>query len=84
MKEARDHLPVVISEFGCESDDDVVQRDAYSDIISFFGNLGVKRCIAWMWRADYDLGNPDVPGTGFNLADNVMGVPRPAFYELLR
>ena len=33
-----------------------------------------------MWRADYDSPNPDPPGENFNLAKNVDGTARPAFY----
>jgi len=73
---------VVISEFGSNATDDVNQASDYQRILGLFRSLGLTDCIAWMWRADYDLGGPDLPGFGYNLAKDVDGTSRPAFLLL--
>ena len=82
VKEGKQYTRIMISEFGFRTDDDQLQTAKYSEYISLFRNIGVKDCVAWMWRADYDSPNPEPAGTGFNLAKNVQGEPRPAFYLL--
>lgn len=82
VKEIQGKAPVMISEFGYETMDDLLQKRAYNDYVKFFQKIGIKCMIAWYWRADYDLGTPDPPGTGFNLAKNIDGDPRPAFMKL--
>jgi len=80
VSEISEYSSVIISEFGLETDEDVPQTKTYLDAIDIFRNLDIRHCIAWYWRADYNLGAQPPPGTGFNLAKNVDGDPRPAFY----
>jgi hypothetical protein len=70
---------VIISEYGLYTDDDTDQFYAYEDYLGFFDKLDVSCCVAWYWRADYDLGIPEGPGSGYNLAGTVDGDYRPAF-----
>jgi uncharacterized repeat protein (TIGR02543 family) len=80
VSDGRQHgCNVVLSEFGSNATDDVDQASDYKRYLAFFRCLGLNDCIAWMWRADYHLGGPDLPGVGYNLAKNVEGTPRPAF-----
>jgi hypothetical protein len=74
------YKPVLISEFGYSSDDDQLQADMYSRYLQLFKETGVTDCIAWYWRADYEFGDPPPPGKGYNLAKNLQGEPRPAFF----
>ncbi len=82
VKEIKQYTKVMISEFGFRTDDDQLQVEKYREYIRLFGKIGLRDCVAWMWRADYDSPNPEPSGTGFNLAKNVQGEPRPAFYLL--
>jgi preprotein translocase subunit Sss1 len=75
---------VMISEYGLETNDDLDQFYSFENYVEYFQELGVDYCVAWYWRADYDKGAPDAPGTGFNLANAVDGSPRPAFRSLGR
>jgi len=84
IPEIRQHTQVMISEFGLDTAawncTDQDQADKYSEYLALFKELGINDIIAWMWRADYNSPNPQPPGAGFNLAKNVEGEPRPAFY----
>lgn len=86
VTEIRQHRPVMISEFGySQTDDDTLQADTYRRQIELFKQIGVNTCVAWLWRADFSLGSPDQPGSGWNLAKNVStehAYPRVAFYTL--
>ena len=73
---------VVISEFGSNATDDIDQANDYKRIVGLLRSLGLTDCTAWMWRADYVSPNPDPPGVGWNLAKDVNGTPRKAFYLL--
>lgn len=75
----QNNCPVIVTEFGSETDDDAAQTSEYQEILTLFRNLGITDCIAWMWRADYNSDNPEPPGIGFNLAKYTDGTPRPAF-----
>ncbi len=80
---ASQYTHVMISEFGGNAADDTEQAQQYIEYVEFLRSLGLKDCIAWMWRADYNSPNPEPPGTGFNLAKDTSGTPRPAFYSLV-
>ena len=82
VNQASQYTQVMISEFGGNAADDAQQAQQYLGYVEFFRNLGLKDCIAWMWRADYNSPNPEPPGTGYNLAKDTLGTPRPAFYYL--
>jgi hypothetical protein len=82
VNHACQYTQVMISEFGNNTADDAQQAQQYLGYVEFFRNLGLKDCIAWMWRADYNSANPEPPGTGFNLAKDTLGTPRSAFYYL--
>jgi hypothetical protein len=79
VAEASEHTNVMISEFGSDAADDVTQAQQMKSQMEFFKTLLLTGCVAWMWRADYDAGWPDLPGTGYNLAKDVDGNPRLAF-----
>ncbi len=86
---AKEHnLKVMISEFGTDTGNDGTLVDEagvmqqYLSSLELFKRLGVNECAAYYWRADYDLGNPYPPGKEFNLAKNVDGTPRDAFFCL--
>jgi len=79
VKQIKECTKVMISEFGFSTDDDDLQEQKYGEYISLFKQIKVKDCMAWMWRADYELGPTEPAGTGFNLAKNIQGDPRPAF-----
>jgi len=80
VSDAHQHgCQVVLSEFGSNATSDAVQTSDYLRYLALFRSLGLNDCIAWMWRADYNSANPEPPGTGYNLAMNVDGMPRPAF-----
>jgi endo-1,4-beta-mannosidase len=70
---------VVVSEFGSNATGDISQANDYRRILGLFNSLGLTDRIAWMWRADYDKGEPDLPGVKYNLAKDVDGTPREAF-----
>jgi hypothetical protein len=70
---------VMLSEFGYETNDSNLQTDMFAEYLSLFKSICVNDCIAFFWRADYNSPNPPPPGSGFNLAKNVNGDPRPAF-----
>ncbi|MGA2309811.1 MAG: hypothetical protein ABSG57_09735 [Candidatus Bathyarchaeia archaeon] len=74
------HKPVWISEFGYSSDDGQLQAGKYSGYLQLFKEKGVTVCFPGYWRADYELGDPLGPGKGYNLALNLQGDPRPAFF----
>ena len=79
---------VMVSEFGVDTGpkgelvDDVGVTELYLDSLELFRSLGVNDCAAWFWRADFDSGVPAPPGTDCNLAIDVNGTPREAFYLL--
>jgi hypothetical protein len=79
VSELSAHRPVMITEFGYSSNDDKAQKQEYQRYITIFGDLNITGAMPWFWRADYPVGNPDVPGFGYNLAKNVSGEARPAF-----
>ena len=81
-KAQKNNCKVIITEFGSNSTTDADQASDYQRILGLFRNLGLTDCIAWMWRADEVHPSPDPPGQNFNLAKNVDGTPRPAFYLL--
>ena len=70
---------VMISEYGLSTDDDCTQFDAFERDIRYFDDMEVDYCVAWYWRADYDQGIPEGPGSGYNLASTIEGEARPAF-----
>jgi hypothetical protein len=74
---------VVISEFGSNATGDDGQEDDYKRILGLFNSLGLADRVAWMWRADYDSGEPDLPGVKYNLAKDANGTPRKAFRLLV-
>jgi endo-1,4-beta-mannosidase len=80
VSELSAYRPVMITEFGYSSDDDETQRQEYQRYITIFGDLDVTGTMPWFWRADYAGGGPHAPGFGYNLAKNVSGGARPAFY----
>jgi endo-1,4-beta-mannosidase len=80
VSEVSSNRPVMITEFGYESDDDEAQQLAYQRYITLLSDLELSGAIAWFWRADYASEDPDPPGFGCNLAKNVSGDARPAFY----
>ena len=82
VNQIKTYTKVTISEFGFSTDDDQLQEQKYQEYISLFKRIKINECTAWMWRADYDSPNPEPAGTGFNLAKNIQGKPRPAFYLL--
>jgi hypothetical protein len=82
INQAKQYTNVMISEFGYNATDDSQQAQQYLGYVDFFRSIGLKDCIAWMWRADYNSPNPEPPGTGYNLAKDISGNPRPAFYYL--
>jgi hypothetical protein len=82
ISDIKKHAPVMISEFGYETNNDMLQDEKYRDYVELFSKTNVQCIIAWYWRADYYLGSPSGPGLGFNLADNVEGNPRSAFYRI--
>lgn len=80
---------VMIGEFGYRdavNNDDELQRQRVAEHISLFGRVGVDNAMAWIWRADKTIedGSYAPVGGGYNLAANLMGDPRPAFYEIGR
>ena len=86
------HTKVIVSEFGTNVTDDHAQADLYRQYVDLFHSLGIRDCIAWMWRADNSsTSNPEGPiedeqlrwinGT-YDLAKNWDGEPRTAFYLL--
>ena len=86
---AKEHnLGVMVSEFGTNTGadgtlvDEATVTQQYLSSLELFKSLGVNECAPYYWRADYDLGNPCPPGTEFNLAKDVDGTPRDAFYCL--
>ena len=88
---AKEHnRTIMISEFGSNATlpgsnvtDKVQQAEHYSNSLDLFRSLGVDSCAAFFWRADYKSTNPaDPPGEGYNLAEDVNGTPREAFYYL--
>jgi hypothetical protein len=87
--DAQEHgCNVMVSEFGVDSGDqgELVDSGGVTELylasLELFRSIGVNECAAWFWRADYYLGNPSPPGTGYNLAIDVNGTPRDAFYLL--
>jgi parallel beta-helix repeat protein len=74
--------PVILTEFGSNATIDTEQASDFQRHLALFKSLGLTDYIGWMWRADYNLGNPDLPGAGYNLAKDVEGTPRPAFLLL--
>lgn len=88
---ALDHgKKVMISEFGTDTGDtgryadDATVRAQYLKSIEYFKSYGVKDCAAFYWQADFISPNnsPFPPGTDYNLALDISGTPRPAFYCL--
>jgi len=77
---AQKQTQVFISEFGSKTDDDLTQAVDFAKNIRFFKSIGLKDCVAWMWRADHDSPNPSPPGFDYNLAKSINANPRPAFY----
>jgi hypothetical protein len=73
---------VMISEFGYETPDDLTQQVKVDGYIALFQRLGISEVTAFFWRADYAKGEPSPPGQGYNLAKDVYGTPRPAFFTL--
>jgi hypothetical protein len=83
VSDAQQHnCNVVLSEFGSNATTDAAQTHDYQRYLALFRTLGLRECSAWMWRADYDKGEPDLPGVNYNLARDVDGTPRPAFLLL--
>ena len=83
VSEAQEHGGnIVMTEFGSNATEDADQASDYQRHFGLFRSLGLTDCIAWMWRADYNLGAPDLPGVGYNLAKDVDGTPRSAFLLL--
>jgi hypothetical protein len=71
---------VWITEFGCNSDDDVIQVDNYAKTLQVLQSLPIDGWLAWVWNQLH----PSVPGNGWNILEDVEGNPRPAYYELLQ
>ena len=69
----------MISEFGSQTDDNLSQYNDYKLYVTYFKNIEVDYILAWFWRADYEKGAPDTPGSGYNLAENTNGEYRQAF-----
>lgn len=89
VTDAKSHnRKVIVSEFGTDTgvNGDLVAEagitEQYLASLSLFRSLGVDECAAYFWRADYNSSTPSKPGTGFNLAMDVDGAPREAFYCL--
>ncbi len=82
VNQASQNTNIMISEFGANAANDDQQAQQYQNYVAFLRSLGLKDCIAWMWRGDYNSPNPEPPGTGYNLAKDTSGTPRPAFYCL--
>lgn len=81
------NCPVIITEFGSNATDGDQQDTTkivkdYQGNLTLFRSLGLTDCLAYMWRAENDLGNPNLPGYGWNLALDIIGTPSPAFYLL--
>lgn len=78
---------VWITEFGYNSDDDVVQTYIYHEILNFFTFLQINGVLAWFWRSDVAPSGwneePGKIGKGFNLCSSADGSPRPAYFEIL-
>ncbi len=88
---ALDHeKKVMISEFGTDTGDTGTHADdttvtaQYLASIEYFRSYGVEDCAAFYWQADFISPNnsPFPPGTDYNLALDILGTPRPAFYCL--
>jgi hypothetical protein len=79
VSDIQDYVPVMISEFGFETDDDSLQEVSMVEYLDLFDQVYPRSVVAWYWRADYENGSPEAPGLGFNLAGTVEGSPRPAF-----
>ena len=82
VSEIKQHSSALLSEFGFETDEDELQASFYHEYLEFFKSVGLRDCIAWMWRADHVSPNPQPPGGGYNLAGDVYGEPRTAFYRM--
>jgi len=76
--------PVLITEFGADSDDDDRQSRRMSASIELFRTLPVCGWLAWMWNSEKETGGGcGKPGVGYNLCRDINGAPRAA-YELLK
>jgi hypothetical protein len=75
---------IMIGEFGRNTDDDLEQQTYMKKYVELFNDIDIDYIGAWIWRADTKVNNePDAPvGGGYNLAADLNGNPRPAFYEL--
>jgi len=86
VPEIQDHTQVVISEFGLDTHDwsytDEQQKQSFTQYIRLFNILNITGCNAWMWRRDIDTGNYSIHGEGLNLAKDINGAPRAAFFTL--
>ena len=73
-----------LTEFGVDSDDDLLQKEGYAEMLKDFSNLQIDGAIAWYWRGDVPYGNPDSKGQLYNLCGNdATGAPRPAYYQFI-
>lgn len=80
---------IMIGEYGEKSDNDATQAASIEDQISVFRAMGLNYAHVWSWRADFNIGHDGTPinnpmpiGGGWNLAADLEGTPRPAFYKL--
>lgn len=71
---------VWITEFGFDSDDDLLQSEYYQKHLQAFEQLPINGWMAWMWN---QLDLQDL-GKGYNLIRDAEGNPRQAYYELLK
>lgn len=74
---------VMISEFGYNrTTDDALQAEKFKEYLEPFEDAGVHDIVAWMWRADCNASNPELPGNEYDLAKSLDGTPRSAFFLL--
>ncbi len=75
--------PVLITEFGSDSDDDAVQARNVEASIRFMQTLPVRGWLGWMWNSERETGGGcGKPGKGFNLCADDKGTPRRAYRVL--